>query len=408
MTVQNTVARYREYLQQHNPDKYRFNIWAFAFNSFYFLANKMWIPALLIMASQLILLSTAEYAQMSAGKSLLLVWGLPGLVSGLFGYKWLYRSMKRYIEDNQATDLSLPVNFAYIPLWRFALLTVLSFGTYYLFWCYIQWQAFRRDTKYYSISPLLRSFWLGLFIWPLLYRIKKNAPKPQKLTRWYTPIYLITATAFLTSGLVLVFNLFLYIAFLLIAFAGLLAVQYQINRQTSYRPGNRELLRGEVLTVVAGCLLMALSTFVLNKDFKDLHLMEATHISYMYMVEIEEQCLADGYEMTATPEAFAAEYSDELALLDEAWRRRSGKSLSQIWANYPPNSKAAVAQMARYQLDRLQDVLRQNADAASQESVEDMGAVCAAADRMLPEVFKNQQIKTDIRGLLQDAGALQQ
>lgn len=408
MTVQMTVARYQKYLQQHNPDKYRFNIWAFVFNFFYFLANKMWVPALLIMASQLILLSTAEYAQMSAGKSLLLVWGLPGLVGGLFGYKWLYRKMKRYIKNNQAADLSLPVNFAYIPLWRFALLTVLSFGTYYLFWSYIQWQAFRRDTKYYSISPLLRSFWIGLFIWPLLYRMKKNAPQPQKLARWYTPLYLITATAFLTSGLALLFNLFLYIALLLIALAGLLAVQYQINRQTSYHPGNRELLRGEVLIVVAGWLLIALSAFILNKGFKDLRLMEATHISYMYMVEIEERCLANGYEMTATPKAFAAEYSDELALLDGALRRRYGKSLSQIWANYPPNGKAAVAEMVRHQLDGLQNVLRQSADTASQESVDDMGAVCAAADRMLPEVFKNQQVKTDFRGLLQDAGALRQ
>lgn len=73
--------------------------------------------------------------------------------------------------DNQQNNQSRKLS-RIIPVWKFILLSVITFGIYELVWSYMNWRLLK-DEKKLDISPFWRSFFAPLFTGSLAKQIKK-------------------------------------------------------------------------------------------------------------------------------------------------------------------------------------------------------------------------------------------
>lgn len=392
--VQDVVARYRKDLEK---PEHIFNIWAFIFNSFYWLFGGAPLSGLLLFFGQGFLLANFADDRITVAAILMSV----RLLNGFFGEQYLRRMKAKYIAENKDADTLRKVNFVYVPLWRIIVFFVLSLGFYNIFWQYMQWKAFKHDTKY-KIVPLGRAIFGGLFIWPLIYRLKKNAPQPEKVpdTFWFTA-YAAAAALCLSYGLPEAFWL-IGIGFWFFALAGFLFIQHTINKQVPHEYNGVRMIIGELACIAVMLVFLAISFTTAYKkaadQYADDRAVAAANIGYFGMIGVRQKCIEYGYKEMKSPQIFADKYADSLDALDRTMRNRLNISLPQYWGSI--DFAAADTQMAIGDIlnDKLKDLPE-----VPQDETEAMRAACAAIDKEYTEKFQSEEFDYFWQLLLQEA-----
>jgi len=434
MEVQQNVQQKRQYLEKHDLSKFSFNIWAFIFNTFYFLWQNMIVISLGIFLIQALTYKLCLYFDFNDTITLLLVLLPTHIFSGLFANKFLYRYMQRYIELNREADTTAMVNFVRVPLWRICLNCLLSLGFYIFYWSYIQWKAIRRDTKYYWLSPFWRSVFLGIFLWVLIYRTYKNSPKPTDRKYKDVLLYFFSVALLLGDFYVCVFDnsdaLFTIQSIIgrISLTIGLMLIQHKINCQNTTTYSSKQFLIGEILMIAFGwALLMPASNiseeqapseasapsvsaeqapseaFALNAQ-EEQALYEALDMSYIYMVELESQCAAHNYEISLIPQAFASKYAEELDQLNNFLKTKLGTSLSQVWASYSWHTQKEVSRKAQVILQGFRETLQRDPNPVMREKANNMTTVCEIFDNLMSMTMTEDNNRGVFPDLIRQAG----
>lgn len=400
--VQDMVARYRKDLAKPASS---FNIWAFIFNSFYLLFGGAPLSGLFLFFGQAILLINIPLIKsLDADAQIILLLSIVfviRLLNGFLGESYTRRMKAKFVAENEDADTNRIVNFVYVPLWRVALFSILSFGLYAIFWAYMQWKTIKRDTKY-NVSPLGRAIFNGLFIWALIYRLQKNAPQPEKIPEPFFFIAYGAAAAYVASNVLSGpwWPMTIYLS--LLAFIGFLFVQHVINKQVPHEYNARKMLVGELI-----CVVLALGIFTAQvakeynnaaEQFANDQAITAANIGYFSMIGVRQQCIEYGYTEMQSPRIFADKYADSLEALDQTMRQRLNISLPQYWSGIDINSSDAQTAIGNI----LDEALKYLPD-APQDKTGAMRAACAAVDKKNAEEFQSEEFSQAWRGILQQA-----
>ena len=205
MRTETTLEKYQEQLK-NTPHPGRFNLYAFIFNSFYYLYTAMPGYFLLYFVGSLILM-TAGYAAVRSFWVIPLVMLGTRIVNAFWADRARLRHIHRFIERNQDVNYGRPVIFYPVPVKRLLISGLVSGGLYQIYWMYKNWQAVRRDTRDNQISPVVRGWLLGIFyIYPLLQTIRLNLQRSKTEGRHFRQLAVAyTACLFMQTGLCIAF-----------------------------------------------------------------------------------------------------------------------------------------------------------------------------------------------------------
>ena len=172
MQTEEKLFKYQEQMKKALRPK-RFSVYAFVFNSLYYLLHGMpgWFMLYFFGGSALIFVVFAFTRSLGAAFAMLL---LLRFISALTAERLKQKHMKSFIDRNQNVNYSKTVTFYFLPVRRLAICAVFSCGLFEFYWMYKNWKAVRRDTCDEEIRPLLRGLFGFFFIWPLLSVIRRN------------------------------------------------------------------------------------------------------------------------------------------------------------------------------------------------------------------------------------------
>lgn len=347
MRTEIRLAKYQERLK-NAPKPQRFSVYAFIFNSFYYLAVGLPAWFALYFFGGLFLITAG--AAMTGS-----LWIVPAvmlfsrIINAFTADRIQIKHIKAFIENNQDVNYSKPVIFYLLPVRRLLAAAFLSCGLFEFYWMYKNWKAVRRDTKDNELCPVIQGWLLGLFfIWPLLKIIRLNLGRSKtEGKRFLLPaigypiclwLQLLCAAAACLPNLPNISLLFLWGLYCLFWIMGLMmlaAVQRRINFHD--RKSNRKLEMphrwqpAEIAVVVIGLILNGGVFFARQPaEQNDPNLGIALGSTYRMMEGYAAFCQKQGYEMTKFPQVYARYFQPELAIINERLKPYN-LTMEQAW-----------------------------------------------------------------------------
>ena len=163
-----------------------FNLYAFIFNSLYYLVKGMpgWFCIYALAPWFLVLLSVSMFGYFGQTfkiiaiiTSILVVHVISGFLAN--GY------LKDKKKTNSRIDFEAPTEYLAISGKRLFCLSALSGGGYLLYWMYKNWSAVKAATKE-NIQPIFRAYLFPvLFVYPLFLRIQKSSEEYVPVSRLF-------------------------------------------------------------------------------------------------------------------------------------------------------------------------------------------------------------------------------
>lgn len=171
------LKSYQEILRKDEPVD-TFNLWAFIFNSFYYLWKDLGLLLFAVYAFAtpllfVIMLLIKIEPQIALTAAILLVRTTAGLRANIDIRNHMERFVAKYKDFKPEKEE--PVVYFSVSLLRLFLASLFSFGLYDVYWAYKNWEAVRNYKKDDSIYPFFRSWFFGIFyIYPLFSQIKQS------------------------------------------------------------------------------------------------------------------------------------------------------------------------------------------------------------------------------------------
>lgn len=334
MQTEEKLFKYQEQMKKA-PRPKRFSVYAFVFNSLYYLFHGMpgWFMLYFFGGTALIFSVFAFTRSLGVALAVLL---LLRFVSALTAERLKQKHMESFIDRNQNVNYSKPVIFYFLPIRRLALCAVFSCGLFEFYWMYKNWKAVRRDTRDEEIQPLLRGWLLGFFfIWPLLSVIRRNLGHSKTEGRkfaYYAAGYGCSLLIQLFCGLLLYGAFFshfaqalcwcIYMAAWIGGIVLLAAIQKRINFHN--QKSNRKLSmpgwqKTEIGITLAGLILNLVVLAVrLPEEGRNPELELALGSTYRMTEGYVSFCRKQGYEMTRFPLVYTQYFRPELEIISEA------------------------------------------------------------------------------------------
>ena len=333
MQTEEKLFKYQEQMKKALRPK-RFSVYAFVFNSLYYLLHGMpgWFMLYFFGGSALIFVVFAFTRSLGAAFAMLL---LLRFISALTAERLKQKHMKSFIDRNQNVNYSKTVTFYFLPVRRLAICAVFSCGLFEFYWMYKNWKAVRRDTCDEEIRPLLRSLFGFFFIWPLLSVIRRNLGRSKTEGRkfaYYAAGYGCSLLIQLFCGLMLYGAFFshfaqvlfwcTYMATWICGIVLLAAIQKRINFHN--QKSNRKLnmpgwQKAEIGITLAGLILNLVVLAVrIPEEGRNPELELALGSTYQMTEGYVSFCRKQGYEMTRFPQVYAQYFRPELEIIGEA------------------------------------------------------------------------------------------
>ena len=347
MRTETRLEKYQEQLK-NTPHPGRFNLYAFVFNSFYYLYAAMPGYFLLYFFGSLILM-TASYAAVRSLWVIPLVMLGTRIVNAFSVDRIRLRHIRRFIERNQDVNYSRPVIFYPVPVKRLLISSVVSGGLYQIYWMYKNWQAVRRDTRDNQISPVVRGWLLGIFyIYPLLQTVRLNLQRSKTEGRHFTQLAVAyTACLFIQTGLCAAFYYgsarlpYLYavwFALTTVWLTGLyllITLQKRINFHNRKKNTKLQLQNGwhwgEAAVIAIGFLLSFGSLFWHRpQQQNDEKLGLALASTYRMTEGYAGFCRKQGYEMTRFPKVYNEYFRPEIEIINRRLKPYN-LTMEQAW-----------------------------------------------------------------------------
>lgn len=226
--------------------------------------------------------------------------------------------MKKSVQKQDAGSVS-EKSFFSVSCLRLYILSVLSLGLYELYWMFKNWQCVKANKVVPAdekIKPVWRG-WVFFLIWavPLLRRLAAYGKGTATMSAN------MLAIGYVFCRLLTLFCWNQAMVFLIVWLFGplfLLLFQHQVNQRTEKRQG---VLRGEVLSVVAGMILCAVlpivsyvsrwSTVLDMNEPQQRSFFAASGIIYRYSTAYNHACAEQGQPLDAYLSIFHKTFAEE-------------------------------------------------------------------------------------------------
>ncbi|MBQ8661749.1 MAG: hypothetical protein IJ482_05445 [Alphaproteobacteria bacterium] len=264
LTTSERVALYKKELAENGKQPV-FDVYAFVFNSFYYLYYDSFRWFLLFALLPLIGMFIPGNPAFNFLSGMLAA----RVVNGFAAPHIMRRVKKKYVENFAEADSEARIEYFSVSSLRLAVLSVLSLGLYFFYWSYKNWAAVKKYTKD-DVWPILWSWFLWLFfIIPLFVRMKnslrQNGCRTGKLMICggvFIALYVtyrlgdvwIEQLAQVMSPAAVVFAVYFLFACFLLAAVMLALVQKEINVYNGIKV-RKNILSGEVIVTLLGLYL---------------------------------------------------------------------------------------------------------------------------------------------------------
>ncbi len=372
MQTEEKLFKYQEQMKKASRPE-RFSVYAFVFNSLYYLFYGMlgWFMLYFFGGTSLI------FAVFAFTRSLWVVFAvllLLRLVNALTAERLKQKHMKSFIDRNQNVNYSKPVLFYFLPIRRLAMCAVFSCGLFEFYWMYKNWKAIRRDTRDEEIRPLLRGWLFGFFfIWPLLSVIRLNLGRSKTKGRkfvYHAAGYGSCLLIQLLCGLLLYgtffshFTLVLFWCMYMVAWICgivlLAAIQKRINfhnQKSNHKLSMPGWQKAEIGITLAGLILnLVVLTVRLPEEGKFPELELALGSTYRMTEGYVSFCRKQGYEMAQWPQVYAQYFRSELKIVDEALKPYR-LTIRQAWDVFNIPSEKTVEDSIMNEFTALKPVI---------------------------------------------------
>lgn len=386
LSIQDKVRLYSEELSKNEPVA-KFSFTAFVFNSFYYvyydMMGKFFIYALAPLFVFYLLFALGNEPMLAYVLASLVVRVVAGFRApqDVRNYKIKYIERFKDIKDN--TEFYPAGELVTISALRFFVLSLLSFGIYYIYWGYKNWKAVRYQDKV-EIFPALRGCFFILFIYPLAKWVKDKSAGKVEVSSKVIPcsIFFIVFSCLgftITNDSILAYfteqeqnlfflaDMFLYVLSIIL----LLPLQNQINRLVlgSQPLPPKKLDAGEVISVILG-LAMLFGSFAqgysaaqqkygnseYNQALEEKYTVAGylSGVYYRHVYAYADYCRKQGYKMQHYPEAFKQVYSAEYAVLNNFFATHGG-SIDEaiILITNEPNARQTIEQTIANELETV-------------------------------------------------------
>lgn len=328
------LTLYQKYAEEKAKTKL-FSVYAFIFNSFYYLAAGMfgWFTLYFFGSLFLIVIGFALIGSLWVAP---VIWLLTRLINAFTAEKLRLKHINAFIARNQDVNYSKPITFYFLSVKKLIIASVLSCGVFEFYWMYKNWKAIRNDTKDNEIYPVFQSWLLGLFfVWPLLKIIRLNLARSKTEGKkyiyfavaytacWWIQVLLTSVSAFWIVPHAAAVAL--WIAYLLFWLAGigvLSAIQKRINFHNSKTNRKMEMPKSwnkwEIAVVVIGFVLNVVSFWSQAvTTHNDNHLGIALSSTYRMMEGYPSFCSKQGVKMENFPKVYAEYFAPEIKIINE-------------------------------------------------------------------------------------------
>lgn len=435
MRTEELLQKYQEYLKKNTKPR-RFNIYAFIFNSFYYVySGNVWYFLLYFVANTL--LTTLVSVTFSHLWLLALVVIIIRVINAMTADGANIRYMKHFITHNQDMNYTKPVTFFAVSRKRLIISSILSGGLYILYWMYKNWKAIKRDTQDNEVEPIFQSWLFGVFfMFSLMKVVRVNLERSKVANRRFTAMTrgiasLFMIQAFINQFLVwldlssfqklilLTINIIVWIV-LLATFASLQQRINLHNTKQNYKLPPQQLHHNwDIFVVIIGFMMLAGNILLLTSNKKDnQNTLLATASFYRQIEGYRDFCYKQGYEMKNYPQAFAQYYQPEIDIVREKLKTDANLTLEQAWILLADDKfKQLTQDSVREELGLLkpgiirtlvQNLKTENGDAFSEiEATEylekeiTLPLLCAQTDEYAEAIISNNETyKASIRELI--------
>lgn len=328
------LTLYQKYATEADKQKI-FSVYAFVFNSLYYLSAGMfgWFTLYFFGSLFLIVCGFAIFGSLWVAPA---IWLITRLISAFTAEKLRLKHINAFIARNQDVNYSKPITFYQLPVKKLVIASILSCGIFELYWMYKNWKAVRQDVKDNEIYPAFQSWLLGaFFIWPLLKIIRLNLTRSKTEGSKYIYFAVGYTACWWIQILLTSINMFwivpyaaaicLWLAYLAFWFAGIVflaAIQKRINFHNSKTNRKSEMPKGwnrwEIAVVVIGLVLNAIAfgtqTAVTQNDP---NLGIALSSTYRMMEGYPSFCGKQGVKMEKFPKVYAEYFAPEIKVINE-------------------------------------------------------------------------------------------
>lgn len=260
LTTSERVALYQKELAEDKKLP-AFDIYAFVFNSFYYLYYDSFRWFLLFVLLPVI----GMFIPGDPAFNYLCGMLAARVINGFAAPRIIRRVKEKYVGQFAKADSEARVEYFSVSPLRLVVLSILSFGLYLFYWTYKNWAAVRKYTKD-DVWPILWGWFLWLFfIIPLFLRMRDSLRKDGRPTKGfmiYASLYIVFYLAYrlgdafveslmnysLPLGLAVIYTALA--AFVIMPFF-LIPVQRQINAYNK-EPVRKGVLPGEILVTLIG------------------------------------------------------------------------------------------------------------------------------------------------------------
>lgn len=386
LSIQDKVRLYSEELSKNEPVA-KFSFAAFVFNSFYYvyydMMGKFFIYALAPLFVFYLLFALGSEPMLAYVLAYLAVRVVAGFRApqDVRNYKIKYIERFKDVKDN--AEFYPAGELVTISALRFFMLSLLSFGIYYIYWGYKNWKAVRYQDKV-EIFPALRGCFFILFIYPLAQWVKDKSAGKVEVSNKVIPcsilfiVFYVLGSAISHDSLLAHFSeqeqLFFLLADMVVyvlAMIMLIPLQNQINRLVlgSQPLPPKKLDAGEVISVILG-LAMLFGSFAqgyseapqkygnseYNQALEEKYTIAGylSGVYYRHVYAYADYCRKQGYEMQHYPEAFKQVYSAEYAALNNFFATYGGsfdEALSLMTND--PNARQTIEQNIANELETV-------------------------------------------------------
>ncbi|MBS4773771.1 MAG: hypothetical protein KHX55_05810 [Proteobacteria bacterium] len=260
LTTSERVALYQKELAEDKKLP-AFDIYAFVFNSFYYLYYDSFRWFLLFVLLPVI----GMFIPGDPAFNYLCGMLAARVINGFAAPRIIRRVKEKYVGQFAEANSEARIEYFSVSPLRLVVLSILSFGLYLFYWTYKNWAAVRKYTKD-DVWPILWGWFLWLFfIIPLFLRMRDSLRKDGRPTKGfmiYASLYIVFYLAYrlgdafveslmnysLPLGLAVIYTALA--AFVIMPFF-LIPVQRQINAYNK-EPVRKGVLPGEILVTLIG------------------------------------------------------------------------------------------------------------------------------------------------------------
>lgn len=362
MDTTDYVKRYQKELAENKKNNVPFNVWAFLFSSLYFFYVRMYGHFLIFFFSPLLLdiiftaLARVFGLALSQGDCFPFLFIIFHFVAAFIANPNYKKFKQRFVQEHKDVDTSIRAVYSSMPLGKFVLYLVLSYGLYGFYWGFKNWQKYCEATKD-DVYPLARAIFFPVTIL-LLFRKIAYSVEAKSNFLWqgcvYLAIYLFWFTESFVNLDVLnnpVFEGVFSVSSVIVATCCLASVQAAINRYNLAHGGEKaeKDVGGIVFVVITfaltwGVFIVSLlfpnnknSFFDSYSEEQQIKIAQSVGFIYRHTKVYSQVCAQNGYVLKNYPNVFSEYYAADILKLKEQLLNNgvSLKDVEQIMFSNP-------------------------------------------------------------------------